>query len=96
MSTKKKRKSSDNGSSGKGKGRKVAQDEPSLKKKKVNDEIQVDDEGASMDTNAMQTRIRTGTISKVIFNYNFYNDYYNCQQLEHTSTVIRRYRSIRL
>ena len=64
MSTKKKRKSSDNGSSGKGKGRKVAQDEPLLKKKKVNDEVQVDDD-AVMDTNAMQTRIRTGTISKV-------------------------------
>ena len=64
MSTKKKRKSSDNGSSGKGKGRKVAQDEPLLKKKKVNDEVQVDDDPV-MDTNAMQTRIRTGTISKV-------------------------------
>ena len=64
MSTKKKRKVEDVASSsgGKGKGRNIVQDEPSLRKKKVIDEAQVDD---AIDTNAMQTRIRTGTIAKV-------------------------------
>ena len=59
MSTKKKRKVEDVTSS-KGKGRKIVQDEPSLKRKKSIDEVE-----DIVDTNAMQTRMRTGTISKV-------------------------------
>lgn len=57
MNAKKKRKVEDVASS-KGKGRKIDQDEPSLKRKRFIDEVEDDD-------NAMQTRMRTGTISKV-------------------------------
>ena len=57
VSAKKKRKTEDVASS-KGKGRKVDQDQPSLKRKRlIDDEVE--------DDNAMQTRMRTGTISKV-------------------------------
>ena len=49
--------------SGKGKGRK---DEPSFKKKKITDERD-DNDVTVNDNNAMQTRIRTGTISKVLY-----------------------------
>ena len=58
MSAKKKRKVEDVASS-KGKGRKIDQDESSLKRKRF-----IDDE-VEDDNNAMQTRMRTGTISKV-------------------------------
>lgn len=73
MSTKKKRKVEGDATSSKSKERKIVQDEPSLKKKKkINNDIQeVDD---VIDVNAMQTRIRTGTISKVN-KLQFYKNY---------------------
>lgn len=91
VSTKKKRKAEGaTSSSSKGKGRKVVQDEPSLKKKKVNDEaLADDDEDVAIDTNAMQTRIRTGTISKVHTQLdNYCNNYYN-YALEYAGTFVR-------
>jgi len=93
VSIKKKRKVEDDDNSSKSKKRKVVQDEPSLKKEII-DELEIDkDDDNAIDSNAMQTRMRTGTISKVS---NFLLSYVIiCNHLlEHTSTSFRRYGDI--